>query len=187
MARDFDFHRRTEKSAEFGVAPTHLTQPITSPRKPKPTASRKAVAPLILVIVGLAAAATGLYYWSSQPPTASAPATNKSTSEQSASDTTTNSDKNVFKKTDELVVQIYQSGAVQEAINQTEALLKEKGFTVENLGNSQFEYDKTYIWHTAEYTEKAKELGSLLTGRVVSYKESQNAGLFDVLIYLGKQ
>ncbi len=86
-----------------------------------------------------------------------------------------------------MVVQIYQSGAVQEAINQTEALLKEKGFTVENLGNSQFEYDKTYIWHTAEYTEKAKELGSLLTGRVVSYKESQNAGLFDVLIYLGKQ
>lgn len=187
MARDFDFHVTTKRVTNPSLPRPEVSQPNPLPTKTKPSSSRKAVAPLILLIVGLAAAATGAYYWSSQPPTASAPATSTPTNQQSASDTSTESNSNVFQKNDQLVVQVYQSGATQEAIDQTVALLKEKGFKIENLGNSQFEYDKTYIWHTAEYTEKAKELGTLLSGRVVSYKESQNAGLFDVLIYLGKQ
>lgn len=177
MAHDFDFKPVTSRPK-----PTPHHTPVRVNRLKK----RSNVAPLMLAIFGLAAAAIGAYYWASQPPKATAPAVSTDTA-QELSGSTTENNKNVFQKTDELVVQVYESGASQEIIDQTLADLKEKGFTTENLGKSQFEYDKTYIWHTAEYTEKAKEVGALLTGRVVSYKESQNAGLFDILIYLGKQ
>jgi hypothetical protein len=144
------------------------------------------MAPLFLAIVGIAAAAIGAYYWASKPPTATAPAVSSTTDQQNTA-TAPDSGKNIFQKTDQLVVQVYESGASQEVVTQSLATLKEKGFTTENLGKSQFEYDKTYIWHTAEYTKEAKTVGDSLTGRVVSYKESQNAGLFDILVYLGKQ
>lgn len=177
MARDLD------------IRPSQSRPPYRPPQPVQQTVSRKkgrSVTPLVLALVGLAAAGLGVYYWASQPQTATAPTTTTTANKESSS-AATDQEKNIFQKKDELVVQVYQSGASQAVVDQTIALLKEKGYTVENLGNSQFEYDKTYIWHTAAYTAKAQEIGALLTGRTVSYKESQNAGLFNLLIYLGKQ
>jgi len=172
MARDFDIRPGNTP------APTRLA----TPKSPK-RSTRRGVVPLLIAIIGLAAAAIGAYYWSSLPVQPSSPVGETPASSNQEPAVT---DKNVFSD-QKLTVQIYQSGAPQETVDALIAKFKANSFTVENLGDSQFEYDKTYIWHTAEYADEAKALGALMPDRVISYKESQNAGLFDILIYLGKQ
>lgn len=195
MPRDFDIRKNVNSSPPPRSYQQSLTaSPVTDSHdhqsntlKPaKKPQEQKHLLPVLIAIIGLAAAAVGTYYWSTLPI--------KETTTNPTSDTTTSSpatestdQKNVFQGGSEPVINFYQSGAPTEAISQITTLLKEKGYQVENLGDSQFEYDKTYIWYRAEFEAQAKTIGSLLANRVISYKESQNAGLFDVLIYLGKQ
>lgn len=183
MARDLDFRRKPTSTQTVQPNKGQTTPPIqsnTTPRKNR----RRGLAPLVIAIIGLAAAATGAYYWATLPPT-------QKTTDTSSQTTTVappaDDQKNVFQANKELVVNVYQSGAAADVIKNVTTVIEEKGFKVENLGDSQFEYDKTYVWHRAEYETQAKAIGQALSGRVVSYKESQNAGLFDILIYLGKQ
>ncbi len=205
MARDFDIRRNSELSENFRRKPNasenfrrkpnaneNFRAPFEQPTKLQPAAARptrsktRGKLPLTLGIIGLAAAAIGAYYWSTLPviPTVEQ---NSSTDQSVPPATTPTTENNAFEQDDKLIVQIYQSGASQEAIDQVVNLLKAQDFTVENLGNSQFEYDKTYIWHTPKHAEEAKKIGDSFVGRTISYKESQNAGVFDILIYLGKQ
>ncbi len=84
-------------------------------------------------------------------------------------------------------VEIYESGAGLELYQSTAASLALAGYDVKNLGKSQFEYDKTYIWYRSSLEEQAHKVGEALAGRDVSYRESKNEGLFDILVYLGKK
>ena len=185
MGRHLDFKRPSKPSgsasgASFSSAPI---QPHPAPTHHLPR-KRRRLWPLILLIIGLGLASLALYEKYQQE--ISSPAATPSPTASSSPTTATES--NVFTSNDgKLIVQLYDSGAGEEVVEAVAIKLREKGFEVAQLGKSQFTYDKTYISHSAEYAERSKEIGALLADRVVSYKESQVEGIFDVLIYVGKQ
>jgi hypothetical protein len=110
------------------------------------------------------------------------------TNSSSVTPVTSDPTDDVFTATNtERVVKVYDSGAGEAVVADVLNQLKQGGYETENLGKSQFEYDKTYIWHTPTFTDTAQAIGLLLAGRQVGLRESQIAGVFDVLIYLGKQ
>lgn len=177
VIRDIDFRPRSDARAATNPSP----KPVS-----RPGVKKKQSSALLIAIIGLAAAALGTYYWSGTPPQSSSPASAEPSSpSERLGDVSTNG--TIFDTSDTLLVQVYESGADQATITSALETLKREKYQYQNLGASQFEYDKTYIWYTAGYAEEAQAIGRLLTGRSVSYKESQNSGVFDVLIYLGKQ
>ncbi len=194
MARDMDFRRKpTESTPSSRVGqlppvkhgrPANIT---TSPGGQRLSHRRSPQTVLYLVIVGLAFAAIGTYYWSTQPPMSSSPPATNDEKKTAGQTTAQSNGLNAVTKSGQPIVQIYQGGAPEATVSQVIGTLREKGYSVENLGNSQFEYDKTYIWYTKTYADKAQTIGQLLSDRVISYRESQSAGVFDILIYLGKQ
>lgn len=143
------------------------------------------------MILGLILAAIGLYIYFNRDkalPNSLGAKSQPTVTNQSAEQTTTDASKNAFTaQQSSLIVKVYDSGAGEAAVAETLELLKQQNYETENLGKSQFEYDKTYIWHTAEFDAEAQAITELLPNRQVSLKESQIAGVFDVLIYLGKQ
>lgn len=173
MARDMDF-RRVAKAAK----------PVTNARR---TQKSRTGWPLLLLVIGLGLAAVGLfatYYYDSPAPkekTATEPAPPVANTNTSESSTDVFSAQNTTFK-----VKIYDSGAGEDIVDSTAKLLSDKGYSVEKLGKSQFTYDKTYVWYVKARSSEAQLIGALLEGRDVSYKESQNSGGFELLIYLGK-
>ncbi|QQG50067.1 MAG: LytR C-terminal domain-containing protein [Candidatus Berkelbacteria bacterium] len=142
---------------------------------------------MLMLVVGLGLAAVGLFasYYNSSSDSVKPTTT---TDTPVTSDEPSGNSADVFSnKNTAFEVKIYDSGAGDEAVDSTTALLTEKGYTVKKLGKSQFVYDKTYIWHIQTRLSEAQTIGALLQGREVSYKESQNSGGFELLIYLGKQ
>lgn len=186
MARDFDFRRRVTPT----TLPPHANRQVAD-SLPQPTlkARKRTSWPLLLVVIGLGLASVGLYIWynnstaTKTPLTASSPTS--ATVEPTPSD---GGSSNVFtNNTETLVVQIYDSGAGETTVMSVAKRLEAAHYTIKTLGPSQFQYDKTYIWYTKEFTEQAHAIGALLTDRTISYKESQINGVFSVLVYLGKQ
>jgi len=171
MARDIDFVRRPKpKTAE--------------PAKPRP---KKAKAPwqlaFWLIIAGLIALGLALYLQFS-----SAGGNNRSqqpaeNSSQDASQTTVGSNE---QRPDSLI-QIYNSGAGEQTLLEVINHLESQGYTVENLANSQFEYDKTYIWYRKGLVTLAEQIAKALPERSTALKETQISGAFDILIYLGRK
>lgn len=86
-----------------------------------------------------------------------------------------------------LTIDIYNSGSGDEDYNKAITALKSNGFVVKELQKSQFDYDKTYIWYRKEFEVDAKKIAEVLKDRQVILRESQIAGAFNVLVYLGKQ
>lgn len=185
MARDLDFRR----------IPSRPSVPSAA-KSPAKSTSRRAVWPIVLLIVGLGLSAAALFQVYNQninsngaPPdsTQLSPTASQPASASAEAPPSTNNTKNAFQAETTLVVQIYDSGAGSEAMEATIAKLTDSGFEVKNLGPSQFEYDKTYLWHRATFADQAKAIGQLLSEREVSYKETQLDGIFDLMIYLGKK
>jgi hypothetical protein len=162
MARDFDFRPR---------------RPVT----PAPTrTSRKSnqwlsgVIFLGLIIIGL-----GFASQSSNKPT------NPSSTQPSAPATAPD----ILKSADivpDSPLQIYDSGSGPDAVTQAITALHGQNLEAKNLGKSQFEYDKTYVWYVAGQEALAKQVVTALGNRQVILTESKVAGNFQVLIYLGK-
>ncbi len=94
---------------------------------------------------------TGVYYWSLQP-RESRVNNSVSTTEESKS---------------ELVVKIYDGGAGGTDTETAAKTLSDNGYTVEQLGKSQFEYDKTYVWFVTGYQQDAEAIGALLGDREI--------------------
>lgn len=195
MARDFDIKRvrpqgtNPQPPQEFWP-PKQATQPTKTKKTATKQAGQKTIWPLLLLVLGLVLASAALY--SQYIGQVKAPATKKpvETKSQAPSNSATPADATVqsaFDNNSSLLIQVYDSGAGEEATKNVTAALKAAGYDASNLGKSQFEYDKTYVWHTPEYLEEATAASSVLTGREISYKESKIEGVFDVLIYMGKK
>lgn len=183
MARDLDF-RPIKRRVPNTPAPTnHTTQKTVARPERKPS-----YWPLILLIVGLGLASVALFAYYSEQISGSITAppvdTAASSSDQPSS---SGNGTSVFDQAEKLVIQLYDSGAGSEVMASTVKSLEDAGYTVEQLGTSQFEYDKTYIWHQPTRTTDAQAIGSILSNREISYRESQIKDVFDVLIYLGKK
>ncbi len=199
MARDFDIKRVREGTAPNGASqePTQDFWPDNPKPKTKPVKNtsnkstvQKATWPALLLILGLGLGGAALYsQYAGQSET---PETKKLTpnNSQTQIDSTVTAEalnQSAFDNSSTLLVQVYDSGAGIEATESATAALKTAGYDAKNLGKSQFEYDKTYIWHTPKFQEQAKAAATVLTGREISYKQSQIEGVFDVLIYVGKK
>ncbi len=175
MPRDLDF-RRAKPSR----------RPLAQPTR-QAAAVAKGQWPIILLIVGLGLAITGLVYYFNQDLQPTPTPNPTAVDVEQKPNSTVDSSNNVFAENGKLTVQLYESGADPEAVALTIKTLEAKGYGVKNLGASQYEYDKTYISHTTKFAVQAKEIGKVLADRVISYKETQSSGIFDILIYLGKQ
>lgn len=84
-------------------------------------------------------------------------------------------------------IDVYNSGISADDYAKSVETLKKAGFAVKELEKSQFDYDKTYIWYRAEFLTEAEKVAATLKDRQVVLRQSQIAGAFDVLVYLGKQ
>lgn len=179
MARDFDFKRRPSAPS---AQPVPVRPKITA-ALPKNPSSQKLLEPpkklswlvylTVIIVVGVA---VYLYYRSLQEPVTG---TNTTTSSAETSPATT-------AKT-ALTIKLYDGGAGQNTLDAVAKTLENKGYQVEKLGKSQFEYDQTYVWFTKEFSSDAQTISKLLVGRTVTLKESQVSGAFAVQIQLGKK
>lgn len=95
--------------------------------------------------------------------------------------------RNLFNNdSNEFTVQVYNGGAGREETEKIIKRLKDKGYEVINLGDSQFTYETTDIWYRQEFEKQAMEISVALSDRQVKTKESKISGVFDVLVYIGK-
>ena len=123
---------------------------------------------------------------SSQPATNNNPVASTETTPTTTNTTPTDTNKNIFAASSSPHIQIYDSGAGKNVLQATVKKLEAAKFDVENLNDSQFQYDQTYIWYHKENLELAQQIAGLLSDRKVTLKESKTYGLFDILIWLGK-
>lgn len=86
-----------------------------------------------------------------------------------------------------LTVQLYDSGAGKEVADKVKNELESLGYKVKDLGKSQFDYETTFIWHRENRQKEAEELAQFLKDRQVSLRQSKIGGVFEVLIFLGRQ
>lgn len=191
MARDLDFSPRRQV-----VKPTIATAPRTTPSPA--VASPKGLKSiwLWLVIILLVAGATWALWQSLQPvssPTAVKPVltasepTSSGLQKKSSTAPQEATSSNLFspQQSGSIKIQIYNSGAGENAVAALQDKLKVLGYGSENLDKSQFNYDKTYIWYRAGLESEATKIQSTMPERVTSLKQIASSGLFDVLIYLG--
>lgn len=176
MAKDLDF--RTKQVQR----PTQ--QPASDMFKALPPHKSKAwIWIVILVLIAVAA----VFYWQfkNSASTSKTPVAVSSLDTQEASAPTPTST-NKIAATSSASVQVYDSGAGAEAVNEVVAKLKAVGYSAENLERSQFNYDQTYIWYRVGALPEAEKVKTILGERKVSLKETQISGSFDVLVLLGK-
>lgn len=83
------------------------------------------------------------------------------------------------------IVTVYTSGASQAAVTSFVASLNQVGFTAQNLGQSQFGLDQTYIWYQPAFQADAEKIGSLLGNKKVALRSYQGTGPYKILVQLG--
>ena len=137
---------------------------------------------MLIAFVGVALLTVALF---SQQTTFRPGESANNTTPQTAADSSANAEPTA-QATETTAIQIYNSGAGDQAVNDVKELLEGLGYEVKLLGNSQFEYESTFIWHRPIHLETAEQLKELLEDRQVTLRESQISGVFEVLIYLGK-
>lgn len=183
MARDFDFVQRRRP------------QPVS---RPTPRRSRRPNTISIAIFVGLvvlgvallgnAGSLTKSHSTTSQPDSATRPSESSASSSQTATgdNSASTSIAPTLDPAANSPIQLYDSGAGDQTVKQTIADLATQHILVKNLGRSQFDYDRTYVWYATGKDQAAKDVVAALGNRQVTLKESTIAGSFDVLIYLGK-
>ena len=173
MARDFDFVR------------TKATKTKATPSKPSQQARRGRRGLVIwLTVLGLLVLGAAFYWLFKQ---ATVPAKDGRNLINNSALAPTNFVEVADEQLTGPLVQIYNSGAGEAAVAAVVATMKKNKFRVEPLANSQFEYDKTYIWYRRGLETIAQEIARLMPERLTSLKETQISGAFDILIYLGKR
>jgi hypothetical protein len=183
MARDLDFKvRRTA-----GIPPAQPPQVATIlPSNRKSGSNTLLWTVLILLFI---AAAIGIWQFaSSTTPSTTSIKTPVATKEVPPAKipVVTKTDNSILSpETSSLVVQVYDSGAGSTAVDALIDKLKALGYKVDNLEKSQFNYDRTYIRYRAGMQTEAEKIQSSMPDRLVSLKEVQSAGLFDILILYG--
>lgn len=182
MARDLDFRTvRRPKNAS----------PAPVVRQPKQT--RQAGILATLIFLGLILIGFGLLYEANLAPI---PGSQKTTEKTSPSNNQKPSNLDRLNQTagDRTApenrvrdsIQVYDSGAGTASVEEAIKALADEQLTAKNVGKSQFEYDKTYIWYSTGFEDQAKKIAAVLIGRQTAVKESKVSGPFDILIYLGK-
>jgi len=165
MARDFDIRPKSR---------VQTTAPKTKPKEVRtktPVSQKRVGWVTFIVILAIAATLTAAYYQSLQP----------------KSPTQTIDQNQTENVKEELVVKIYDGGAGESETKKAVTTLKDNGYQVEELGKSQFTYDKTFVWYVTGHQEEAQKIGNLLVGRNIVYKESRISGSFIIQIQMGNQ
>ena len=139
----------------------------------------------VVVLVLIATVAASYFYYRSQLTTA--PATTSQTDTSAAATTTSEPSTGSPLTNSVTTVNIYDSGAGEEALKTAITAIEKAGYATNNLATSQLQYDKTYIWYEPKYEAEAKQVAAQLTERQVVLKPSQVSGIFGMLIYFGKQ
>jgi len=187
MARDLDFARpRTVRpNSSAPVRPPVTNQPSAPTPAPTKTRSRIGWLVVLLIILGLALLTIGIYYQTSRANRVSTPpisATKKTTSTA----VPVERDNILAGAKSEFSVQIYDSGAGKDTLNKVIKLLKDQHYDVVNLDQSQFNYDQTMIWYKKGFSAQAEKVADVLKNRDTKLTESSIGGVFDILIWLGK-
>jgi|GEM_PF-1662600 len=183
MARDIDFKYKPKPSQ-------HQSKPISQPPNEgdEKFLWRFAVWLMAIGVVVI----IGAFYWqfssTKKPVTANKhfDATPLNQTASSGQGTPATTEISAQTTTTSVRVNLYNSGAGEETVVTLSDTLKEQGYQVKILGNSQFDYDKTYIWYRAGSDSDAEALQKILTNRTVTLRETKIEGDFDILIYLGK-
>jgi len=189
MARDLDFSPRRRKVDNTPV----VAQATVSNRRPsEPTDEalivKKSISGwvwfLIVVIVFGVSIWLGYLYYQRQSGAQISPTTSLSALNIGLNPIT---EDNVFNQTQSVSVQVYDSGAGTVAVGDIVTKLKGLGYQTENVNESQFKYDKTYIWYREGLLTEAKKIESVLSDRIVGLKETKIAGSFDILVLVGEK
>jgi|GEM_PF-3041552 len=197
MARDLDFIKKPSNqppisrgSTNFSVKPltTAPTKTVVAPNQ-LPPRSTSVASPKnhrhwtiwILIVVCVILLVFGLLLYKSarvaltprvNPPTTQNTVVSGAKADEAASNA---------------VVQVYDSGAGTQVLNQTLSLLGNNKINAQSLSTSEFQYDRTYIWYQPAYLDEAQQVASLLKDRDVALRPSQITGSFTILVYLGKK
>ncbi len=139
----------------------------------------------MVVLVLIATVAASYFYYRSQLTTA--PATTSQTDTSAAATTTSEPSTGSPLTNSVTTVNIYDSGAGEEALKTAITAIEKAGYATNNLATSQLQYDKTYIWYRADLSSDAKKIAAALNDREVIISPTKVTGAFDILIYLGKK
>lgn len=139
----------------------------------------------MVILVLIATVAASYLYYRSQLTTAPAATSQTDTSIPA---TTTSEPASGSPLTNSVTtVNIYDSGAGEEALNTAITAIEKAGYSINNLAASQLQYDKTYIWYRTDLSSDAKKIAAALSDREVVISPTKVTGAFDILIYLGKK
>lgn len=182
MARDLDFSPRRRKviqqSAVPQIAAAKPTELLLKPRR----SWRGLIWFLIILLILAISGWVGWYYYKQQGSYANSPSSVVNTTQNIPT-----TSKSVFGQTQSINVQVYDSGAGKEIVDKVVTQLKGLGYPAENVNESQFKYDRTYIWYREGLLTEAEKIKSVLTGRDIGLKETKVAGSFDILVLLGNK
>ncbi len=128
------------------------------------------------------AIAVVLYYVSVKPSPVSQQSTNTTTL---AAPHTNTAVSGTQAPTTDATVTLYNSGAGAEAVSALAGTLKQAGYTSQDLGDSQFQLDQTYIWYQAAYLSDVEKIQKLLEGKKVALRPYTGTGPYKILVQLG--
>lgn len=177
MPRDLDFRTR-KKPRPVAVASSNQPKPNHLPSLRK--AKKKSLRPKIVlwlwaaVIFVVIAVAVFFYYESLKPAPVSQqpkPVSAKTDTAVSASQLGT--------------VTLYNSGAGQDKTDALAKTLRAHKYSVQNLGDSEFQLDQTYIWYQAQYQTDAQTIQGLLGSKKVTLRQYAGTGPYKILVQLG--
>lgn len=178
MAQDFDFRKRPVQS----TPPATKSLPTSILNRDR-TRNRKKIpvwvwAIIILLVVGWA---VFFYYLSLKP----APVSQQPTSSVSAKTPAAATLLGGQATSDQPQVTLYNSGAGNAAVEVLATKLTSNGYTSQNLGESQFQLDQTYIWYQAAYLTDVQKIQTLLAGKKVALRPYNGTGPYKILVQLG--
>lgn len=193
MARDLDFVSRKPVNRLEPVAATAPPAAAKTAVKPLPESilnRTKAKKPTKLstwvwlaVVLLIVAWAVFFYYLSIKPSSVSRqPANSVSAKPSPSADTLLGAQASAA---EQVQVTLYNSGAGADAVNQLADTLKRAGYTSQNLGDSQFQLDQTYIWYQQAYLTDVQKIQALLPRKKVALRPYTGTGPYKILIQLG--
>lgn len=156
----------------------------TTSRRPPARPTPKNVGPMTVIAIFLILAVAFYSYYQSQivPPATVSPQTRATTPAITETINTGSVLTNSI-----TTINIYNSGAGNEATKTAIGKLEAADFAINNLAQSQLTYDKTYVWYRPEFENDAKKIKTVLADREVVIAPIHITGSFDLLIYLGKK
>lgn len=183
MSRSFDITRRRRPAP-----PKPSSPPPLAPRR------RRRSSGAWLILLFLAAIVAIIYY--SQPSLTKQSSSNKTTinpntNTNSTSPSPTTAQSSSAKPTKNLEngqpkIQILNGTGIESVTQKVKTTLTDNGYQVANSGQAQYEYAQTHIYYRPDSVEAAKAISGLMSTYKPELSESQIAGLFDILIIIGK-